>query len=136
MQYHEILTLKVCLYPRITWENPKFSQFRSISVGENIANSHTVCVAWIIWLYKSQACEEGSPKFVNNMVFIDKFFYLVTFTYLNSEGLLKCVYFIRWSLSGGRFWHRFDCKYQVWTCHKWLNSCQFLNRLLVSQIKL
>ena len=23
MQFHEILTVKVCLYPRISWENPK-----------------------------------------------------------------------------------------------------------------
>ena len=29
MQYQEILTVKVCLYPNISWEYPKYSQFWS-----------------------------------------------------------------------------------------------------------
>ena len=31
VQQHDILTVKVYLYPGIRWENSKYSQFRSIS---------------------------------------------------------------------------------------------------------
>ena len=43
MQYHEDLTVKICLYPPISWESPKYYQFQSISIkrifqrnGQNI----------------------------------------------------------------------------------------------------
>ena len=32
VQCHDILTVKVYLYPGISWENPKLPQFRSISI--------------------------------------------------------------------------------------------------------
>ena len=49
VQFLEVFTVKVCLYLRISWENQKYSQFRSISVASPcdiriINKSYGICI--------------------------------------------------------------------------------------------
>ena len=84
MQYHEVFTVKVCLYSRISWENPNYSLFRSKSIftkeitkNRNVFHKKTnfeinpldvTRTTYMQFIYITVTCDQNN-KMLYNMIF-------------------------------------------------------------------
>ena len=63
MQYHKVLTFKVCLNPRISWENPNYPQFRSVFIDKKkLRKLHLLFVWFNIFVLKIFFPDKGSSQ--------------------------------------------------------------------------